>query len=698
MENTENILEVKNLSVSFHTPDGEIEALRDVSFSLKPGETLAVVGESGCGKSVLCRTIMKLIPKNAYIKTGTIQVNNANITDYSQKEMRQLRGALFSMIFQDPMTSLNPTISVGGQIAEAVRIHNKKLPAEQVRKRVIHLMKLVGIENPEERYRLFPHHFSGGMLQRAAIAVALSSRPRILFADEPTTSLDATIQTQILDLLRQMQKNFGTSTILVTHDLSAAARAADRIAVMYAGKIAEIGTAEEIFYDPRHPYTWALMRSTPSFSDGREELYEIPGMPPVLIRPPEGDSFAPRNEYALTIDHKKAPPMFPVSETHFAATWLLDPRAPKITPPVFHLKNTAGTHLQNPFYGKSENSAEKKSSAVQTTDARRITSPVNSGSNPAETSEMTAAAPLIDIRHITHRFPLSRKTSVAALDDVTLQIRRGEIFGLVGESGSGKTTLARCVMNLLQPTRGEIFYDGTDICDEKQFSAKKKALQSRRQLIFQDSDSSLNPRMKVENIITEPLSIHRIRPVSGSLRGEAELQLKAVGMDPVYLHKYPSELSGGQRQRVAIARALSMNPEFLAADEPVASLDVSIQAQIINLFRRLQRERGFTLLFIAHDLTLVRYLCDRVGVMYRGRLIESAASEELFENPLHPYTKSLLSAVPRPDPLIERKRKLQIYEPQEDIRGGVLKEYSPEHFVLFPCQRESVFERSCNIR
>ncbi len=330
----ENILEVQNLSVSFESDRGEIEAVRDVSFELKKGEVLAIVGESGCGKSVLCKTIMKLLPQSAKIKEGKILIHGQDVAGYREREMQKLRGKLFSMIFQDPMTSLNPTIKIGHQIGEAVFTHNRKLSKAQVYKRVMELMELVGIERPEERYHLYPYHFSGGMRQRSVMAIALASDPEILFADEPTTALDVTIQAQILDLLRDIQKKLGTATILVSHDLGVVARVADRVAVMYAGKIVEIGTAEEIYYDPRHPYTWALMQSLPAFARGKETLYTIPGMPPTLVNPPKGDAFACRNEYALGIDYEEMPPMFQISDTHYAATWLLDERAPKITPPI----------------------------------------------------------------------------------------------------------------------------------------------------------------------------------------------------------------------------------------------------------------------------------------------------------------------------------------------------------------------------
>ena len=328
------LLEVKNLSVSFDTPRGELQAVRDVSFTLHEGEVLAVVGESGSGKSVLCKAIMKLLRKDARIKGGSILVDGVDITNYRPRDMERLRGKLFSMVFQDPMTSLNPTIAIGEQIAEAVRVHNRRLSRDQVHRRVIELMELVGIDQPEQRYGLYPYNFSGGMRQRSVLAIALASNPRILFADEPTTALDVTIQAQILDLLRDIQMKLGTATVLVSHDLGVVARVADRVAVMYAGRIVEIGTTEEIFYDPRHPYTWGLMRSLPAYAQRGEPLYTIPGMPPSLIDPPAGDAFACRNEYALAIDYEEEPPMFQLSPTHFAATWLLDKRAPKVAPPV----------------------------------------------------------------------------------------------------------------------------------------------------------------------------------------------------------------------------------------------------------------------------------------------------------------------------------------------------------------------------
>ncbi len=656
------LLEITNLSVSFDTAQGKVQAVRGVSFSLQSGEVLAIVGESGCGKSVLCKTIMKLLPDTARINSGTIAVNGIDITRYREQDMRKLRGNYFSMVFQDPMTSLNPTIPIGRQIGEAVKIHNPGMTKAEVYQKVLELMELVGIGQVKERYPLYPYSFSGGMRQRSVMAIGLASNPKLLFADEPTTALDVTVQAQILDLIREIQKNLGTSMILVSHDLGVVARAADRVAVMYAGKIVEIGKTEEIFYEPCHPYTWGLMKSLPTFSKAGRELYTIPGMPPTLLHPPKGDAFACRNEYALAIDYEEEPPMFRVTDTHYAATWLLDKHAPRIDRP-----QTANI-----------------SSVITCQEINQIALDTRKEPSTATTSqkEPNHNSLLVDIQNLTHEFALSKKVKLRAVDNLSFQIHTGEVFGLVGESGSGKSTVARCLMNIYHPLGGKIFYKGINIMDSKQYQLNRKMLQTRRQIVFQDSTSSLNQRMKVSDIIAEPMVINRVIPPRGSWRAEAEFQLHYVGLDASYLDKYPSELSGGMRQRIAIARALSMEPELLVADEPIASLDVSIQAQILNLFKHLQQEHGFTFLFIAHDLSVVRYLCNRVGVMYQGKLVELAETEELFENPLHPYTKALISAIPIPTPSIERRRKLQIFQKEDFNPNGELRAVSPGHFVL----------------
>ena len=668
----DELLKVEHLAVSFQTDAGELEAVRDVSFSLRPGEVLAIVGESGCGKSVLCKSIMKLLPEKAKMKSGSIRINDTDISACKEKEMQKLRGRLFAMVFQDPMTSLNPTMTIGAQIAEAVLVHQPKLKKEAVQKRVLELMELVGIDRPEARAKLYPWNFSGGMRQRSVLAIALASDPAILIADEPTTALDVTIQAQILDLLKEIQRRLGTATILVSHDLGVVARVADRVAVMYAGKICEIGTAEEIYYDPKHPYTKGLLRSLPALSHGKETLHTLPGMPPSLVHPPKGDAFACRNEYALAIDYEQQPPMFRVSDTHYAATWLLDERAAQVRE---KLEQRERAELLRDA-GKKDELTWKREESVQKASERYTET-----ENRQKIIEHAQPDLLLDVRHLTQVFPLTKKLAVRAVDDVSFQIRRGEIFGLVGESGSGKSTVARCVMNIYRPAGGQIVYRGIDTGNRMEVRKNRVLLQQERQMIFQDSASSLNQRMKVADIVMEPMRLAHRRPPRGSYRAEAAYQLKYVGLDESCLDKYPSELSGGQRQRIAIARAVSMEPELLVADEPIASLDVSIQAQIVNLFRHLQREHGFSILFIAHDLAMVEFLCDRVGVMYHGRLVEVAPCHELYRNPLHSYTQALLSAIPVPDPRRERERKMAEFE-QEYETAGVLVEVSPGHFVL----------------
>lgn len=335
----EPILQLKNLSVSFDTPKGEIEAVRDVSLSLQKGEILAIVGESGCGKSVLSKSVLKLLPKTSRIKSGQIIVDGEDITQFKEKQMRNLRGSALSMVFQDPMTTLNPTIPIGKQITESILKHHK-VSKEEAKKRAIEMLSLVGIDDPVYRYALQPHYFSGGMRQRCVLAIALASDPKILFADEPTTSLDVTVQAKILDLLLEIREKTGISIVFITHDLGVVARIADRVAVMYAGKIVEIGTAEEVFYDPRHPYTWGLLSALPSNTKEGEQLKSIQGMPPVMLDPPPGDAFAVRNEYAMKIDYEEMPPMFQITPTHSAATWLLDERAPKVKPPISLKRST----------------------------------------------------------------------------------------------------------------------------------------------------------------------------------------------------------------------------------------------------------------------------------------------------------------------------------------------------------------------
>lgn len=660
----EKVLEVKDLHVSFDTYAGEVKAVRGVSFDLYKGETLAIVGESGSGKSVTSQSLMRLIPSPpGRIPKGQVLFEGRDLVTLSEKEMQEIRGRDISMIFQDPMTSLNPTMTIGNQIMESF-IKHQKLGRSEARARAIELLELVGIPFAKERVDQYPHQFSGGMRQRIVIAIALACNPKVIIADEPTTALDVSIQAQILELLKDIQKKMGTSIIFITHDLGVVANMADRVAVMYAGKIVEIGEVDEIFYDPKHPYTWGLLGSMPSLDTDDEELMSIPGSPPDMFKPPVGDAFAARNPYALKVDLEFEPPMFKISDTHYAATWLLHEMAPRIDPPASAVRRRT---------------ASAKASKVE--------SP-----RPQKALSYDQREKLIEVKNLKQHFDLGGGQVLKAVDGITFDIYKGEIFGLVGESGCGKSTTGRTILRLYDATDGEVLFKGKSVHGKKS-SEEKKWLNRKIQMIFQDPYSSLNPRLTVSDIIAEGLDIHKLATKEQRIAKVHEL-LETVGLNREHANRYPHEFSGGQRQRIGIARALAVDPEFIIADEPISALDVSIQAQVINLLKRLQKEKGLTYLFIAHDLSMVKYISDRIGVMYRGRIVELAESNRLYENPIHPYTKSLLSAIPLPDPDYERNRKRIVFDDQAYLQNQdeerVLREIEPGHYVA--CTKKE-FER-----
>lgn len=546
----EEILAVKHLSVEFQTSGGKKQVVKDVSLSLRQGEVLALVGESGCGKTVLCRSILKLLPKSASVTGEAVQYKDQNLIRYNEKEMQQIRGQGIAMVFQDPQGTLNPTMTVGNQIEEAILLHENALKQKKrekdfeknkkksAKERAIELMELVGIKDAEQRYDLYPYHFSGGMRQRCVLATALASNPKLLIADEPTTALDVTIQAEILKLLKKLQKELNLSILFITHDLGVVAQIADRVAVMQNGKIVELEDAKQLFTAPKHSYTKKLLHDHPYY------MY--------------------RNESEL----------------------------------------------------KSESKLHEK---------------------------------LVEISHLSYAYPLDRKRTFQAVKDVSFEIRRDEIFGLVGESGSGKSTVGKCLMGILNPEAETFSYDGINLLDKKAKKKNARRLQKERQMIFQDSTSSLNQRMKVEKILAEPLEIHKVFSDKKEQHDFLCEMMEEVELEKEQLQMWPSELSGGQRQRVAIARAFAMKPKLLIADEPIASLDVTTQAQMVKLFRHLQREHDCAILFIAHDLSMVRLLCDRVGVMKDGKLVEIGETEQVFEHPQHLYTKKLLEAIPIPE-------------------------------------------------
>ncbi|WP_099159746.1 dipeptide ABC transporter ATP-binding protein [Virgibacillus ndiopensis] len=623
----EPLLSIKDLHVTFQTHAGNVNAVRGVDLSVGKGETLAIVGESGSGKSVTSKAIMGLLPKqNASIDQGEIWFEDRNLLSLKSKEMQKVRGSEIAVIFQDPMTALNPTMKVGKQVIESA-VKHRKLGKQEANKLALELFELVGIPNPEARLNQYPHQFSGGMRQRVVIAMALACNPKLLIADEPTTALDVTIQAQILDLLKSIQKKTGTSIIFITHDLGVVANIADSVAVMYAGKIVEKGTVEEIFHQPTHPYNWGLLQSMPNL-DTKGKLYSIPGSPPDLMNPPKGDAFASRNEFALAIDYEKQPPMFQITKTHSAASWLLHPQAPKIE---FIKQINKDLSEHKPNYNKTENK--------QT---------------------------LLEVKNLKKHFKLQSKQTLKAVDGINLEIKKGETLGLVGESGCGKSTAGRTLMGLYESTSGEVVYNKVSLNQ-----ANKKNFTQKIQMIFQDPYASLDPRKKVEDIIAEGIDIHQLTKSYNERKEKVKELLETVGLQSEHASRYPHEFSGGQRQRIGIARALAVEPELIIADEPISALDVSIQAQVVNLLMKLQKERDLTFLFIAHDLSMVKYISDRIGVMYLGGMVELAEADELYKQPMHPYTQALLSAIPIPDPVVEKSRERVI------LQGGLPSPITP---------------------
>jgi peptide/nickel transport system ATP-binding protein len=615
-----NLLEVEGLRTHIKMRHSTIEAVDGVSLTIRQGETVGLVGESGCGKSITGLSIMRLLPPGGRIVGGSIKLAGQEITAMTEPEIGRLRGNDVAMIFQDPMTSLDPTMTIGDQIAEPVRTHrgaSKKAALE----RAAEVLDLVGMPRPRERLKAFPHQLSGGLRQRVMIAMALACEPKLIIADEPTTALDVTIQAQILALLDDLKERLGMGMLLITHDMGVIAGRASRVMVMYAGRIVETTDAQVLFRDMRHPYTEALLESIPDVMTSRKEvLYSIPGLPPDLSNAPAGCRFSPRCRYAQ--DRCRAEdPQLEGDPVHRYACFF----------PVQHQHPPAAASAPAPIAGG-----------------------VPPGGDPE------AGEPLLVIDHVVKEFPITKGVlqrrigSVKAVSDVSLQISQGETFGLVGESGCGKTTLGRMVTALETPDSGSIRFDGTEV--SKLSGAGLRRQRRQFQLMFQDPYSSLDPRMRVTSILREPLAAHHIGSRADQ-QARIRTLLAEVGLSARSLGLYPHEFSGGQRQRIGLARALSLEPRLIVADEPVSALDVSIRSQVLNLMRRLQAERNLTYIVISHDLSVVRYLADRVGVMYLGKLVEVGPAEQVYERPAHPYTAALLAAIPVPDPATERAKR-----------------------------------------
>jgi peptide/nickel transport system ATP-binding protein len=621
------VLEVKNLRTEFRMRHSKVTAVDDVSISVNQGECVGLVGESGCGKSTTGLSIMRLLPPNGQVAGGSVTLLGRDLATLDEKEMRQVRGNDVALIPQDPLTSLNPTMTIGRQISEGVLLH-RDVNKEQARQRALEVLTLVEMPRPAERLDQYPHELSGGLRQRVMIAMALVCEPKLLIADEPTTALDVTIQAQILDLIDDLRERLRMGVILITHDMGVIAGRTDRVVVMYAGKIAEEAPTRELFERRRHPYAEALLDSVPKIDQDRDELLRtIPGLPPDLSKEITNCRFAPRCMYATEQCRKEEPQLVDAG-----------------TPGAIH--RFACFHPVEP---------ETAAVAVQISD----------GIKRQDREQALADSPVIlTVTNLVKEFPVMaggilrrRVGSVHAVSDVNLSIRRGETFGLVGESGCGKTTIGRMMVALEPPTSGSVSFDGVDLTELKSRELREK----RRdiQLMFQDPYASLDPRMRVGTIVGEPLKVQNVGTKEEQADRVADL-LREVGLSPQAVQRYPHEFSGGQRQRIGLARALALEPKLVVADEPVSALDVSIQAQILNLMKELQRKHHLTYVMVSHDLAVIRYMADSIGVMYLGKLVEMGPASAVYDNPAHPYTQGLLDAVPSATVTTKAERKTAV--------------------------------------
>ena len=623
------VLEITDLSTHIQLHKSVVQAVCNVDLTIAPGETHGLVGESGCGKSMTSLSIMGLLPPGGAIVGGSIKLDGRELVGLPERDLRKIRGNDIAMIFQDPLTSLDPTKTIGYQVAEPFRLHRGASKAAAM-DRAAEVLGLVGLPKPKERLGDYPHQLSGGLRQRVMIAMALTCEPRLLIADEPTTALDVTIQAQILALLDDLKDRLGMAMLLITHDMGVIAAHADRVHVMYAGRMVETAETANLFRRMRHPYTHALLASIPRLGqDSTQWLLSIGGLPPDLSDLPDGCRFAPRCSRATDKCRRREPPLTGETEGHVFSCW-------------------------HPVDGPAGAGAANGTTARVQAVAGRLAGPGR------KDTAVLPETPLLEVRDLVKEFPvtsgaiLQRKVgSVHAVSNVSFTVNAGETFGLVGESGCGKTTIGRVVVALERPNSGSVKLGDQDI---SALSGGELRRQRRDlQLMFQDSYSSLDPRMRVGSIIREPLTIQRIGTRGQQQQRVFEL-LDEVGLPRNAVEHYPHEFSGGQRQRIGLARALTLNPKVIVADEPVSALDVSIRAQVLNLMKRLQADHGLTYIVISHDLAVVRYMADRIGVMYLGKLVEMGSGDDIYQRAAHPYTAGLIATIPVPEPNAARAR------------------------------------------
>jgi peptide/nickel transport system ATP-binding protein len=702
------VLDIQNLSTHIKLTSSVVQAVGNIDLHVDAGETLGIVGESGCGKSMTGLSIMGLLPPGGAIVGGSIKLEGRELVGLKEEELRRVRGNEVSMIFQDPLTSLDPTKTVGYQVAEPVRLHRKASQGEAM-ERAVEVLTLVGLPRPRERLKDYPHQLSGGLRQRVMIAMALACEPKLLIADEPTTALDVTIQAQILALLRDLKDRLGMAMLLITHDMGVIAGHADRVNVMYAGRIVETAEAGPLFSEMHHPYTQALLASIPQLNqDAKKALHAIPGLPPDLAHPPEGCRYAARCTRATDKCRTDEPPLAGKTPDHRFSCWhpvdgpltlaliregvpdaasmgLATPDAESVaeaTPPAdkagYAPEFVVDAPLPDVIDTTSDTAEAGATSEADAGTPSQQTVVVAAGLEvtadgslevterkvevaAADGAGMEGIPPLLELHNLVKEFPitsgaiLQRKVaSVKAVSDVSFSVPAGTTFGLVGESGCGKTTIGKMIVALEKPNSGAITLGDIDVTRLRGTELRRK----RRdlQLMFQDPHASLDPRMRVGAIISEPLAIQRL----GSKRAQRDRVfelLGEVGLPRNAVERYPHEFSGGQRQRIGLARALTLNPRLIVADEPVSALDVSIRAQVLNLMKRLQASHGLTYVVISHDLAVVKYMADRIGVMYLGKLVELGSGQDIYERAAHPYTAGLLATIPLPDPALERSKK-----------------------------------------
>ena len=636
------LLRITDLRTWIYTGEGVVRAVDGVSLDIGQGDTFALVGESGCGKSLTALSVMRLLPDAGTIVGGAVELNGEDLLGLPETRMRDVRGARIAMIFQEPTLSLNPVMTVGAQIAETLRRHTG-LEGSALASRVIELLDAVRMPDPAQRRHEYPFQLSGGMKQRVMIAIALACDPELLIADEPTTALDATIQAQILDLLRELQERRRMSVLLITHDLAVVAQVARRVAVMYAGEIVETADRDAFLAQPAHPYSRKLFDSLPGKARRGDALAVIRGTVPPLTREFAGCRFADRCDHAWDLCRRAVPPWYDIG------------RGQRVR---CHLYSDEGGRR------KEEGGRRRAEGGRRKEEVEQFLSPSDSRLSPS-------SAPLLAVGDLRVHFPIHKGVfkrvvgHVRAVDGVSMAIGKGRTLGLVGESGCGKTTVGKGILRLVEPTGGRVTLDGEDFLNLGR--AEVRARRRLAQIIFQDPYSSLDPRMRIVETLEEGMAALDVETEGTARETRIDRLLVEVGLSPDVKYRYPHEFSGGQRQRIAIARALAVDPQLIVCDEPTSALDVSVQAQILNLLKDLQARKGLAYLFITHNISVLEFLADEVAVMYLGRIVEHGTVQEVLEHPRHPYTQALLSAVP----VLDRETTREVIRLEGDLPSPV---------------------------